>query len=408
MSPINEKNILNMNKLCVNITALFACILTLEAVEIDPLGYVTVNLAGDSDSYVNIPFKRSPEFVGVASALSANGTYDAGEPFTDGNNSGSWDNGETFTDTNNVIALGGTPGLTVNQFVYVAVTQPKRYYVFLKSGTRAGMYYSVVSNAAASLTVDTAGDDLSTAINSTTTLEVIPYDTLGSIFPGGVGVNPSPSHSAASRQSEVLIPDLSTAGKDLAFPQSYYYYSGTAGPGAGWRKAGFVGTLANDDVLLPDTFFAVRHNVATSTSLTFTGTVQMARLATPLGTLGVTDQDNAVALPFATEMTLAQLKLYESGAFVGSSSHSAGTRQDEVLVWDNSVIGKNKAATTSYYYYTGTAGLGAGWRKASVPGTLADNDLVIGPTKSIVIRKKATAQPATFLWSVLPPYVPTN
>ncbi len=400
-----------MNKLCVTITALFACILTMQAVEIDPLGYVTVNLAGNSDSYVYIPFKRAPEFVGVASTLSANGTYDSGEPFTDGNNSGSWDNGEAFTDTNNVIALGGTPGLTVNQFVYVAVTQPKRYYVFLKSGTRAGMYYTVVSNAAASLTVDTAGDDLSTAINSTTTLEVIPYDTLGSIFPGGVGVHSSATHSASSnvRLSSVLIPDHVTAGKNLAFPISYYYYSGTAAPGAGWRRAGFSGTIANDDILLPDTFFAVRHNIATATTVTFSGTVQMAQLTTPIGTIAAsTDQDNAVALPFATEMTLAQLKLYESGAFVGSATHSTAARQDVVLVWDNGVPGKNKAADATYYYYTGTNPPGQGWRKSGDSGTLVDNTIVVGPNKAIAIRKKATAQAGSVLWTVRPPYVPAN
>lgn len=396
-----------MNKLRLFLIALCALPLLSKAVETDPAGFVTVDLAGNSDSYVYIPFKRSAEFVGTAASLSANGTYDAGEPFTDGNSNQIWDNGETFTDTSNVIALTGTPGLTINQFVYVSGTQPKHYYVFLKSGTRVGMYYSVVSNAVASLTVDTAGDDLTTAINSTTTLEVIPYDTLGSVFPAGAGVNLSASHSAGLRQSEVLIPDLSAAGKNLAFPRSYYYYSGTAGLGAGWRKAGVIGAIANDDILLPDTFFAVRHNVATATSLTFTGTVQMAELATPLGTIaGSTDQDNAVALPFATEMTLAQLKLFESGAFVGSSSHSAGVRQDEVLVWDNSVLGKNKAADTSYYYYTGTAGVGPGWRKAGVVGTLADNDVVIGPNKGIVIRKKASAQPVTVLWTVRPPYVP--
>jgi uncharacterized protein (TIGR02597 family) len=407
MSPINEKNIPNMNKLCVTITALFACILTMQAVEIDPLGYVTVNLAGNSDSYVYIPFKRAPEFVGVASTLSANGTYDSGEPFTDGNNSGSWDNGEAFTDTNNVIALGGTPGLTVNQFVYVAVTQPKRYYVFLKSGTRKGMYYTVVSNAAASLTVDTAGDDLSAAINSSTTLEVVPYDTLGSIFPGGAGVNPSSSHAGASRQSEILIPDHITAGKNLAFGESYYYYSGVAGLGPGWRKAGFAGVLANDAILLPDNLFAVRHNIASGTTLTFSGTVQMAQLTTPINTIaGSIDQDNAVALPFATEMTLGQLKLYESGAFVGSSSHAGASRQDEVLVWDNSVIGKNKAADASYYYFTGTSGVGPGWRKAGFAGIIADNDIVIGPNKGIVIRKKSTGSATTSLWTVKPPYVP--
>lgn len=400
-----------MKTLYLSLTALCVCILTAQAVETDPIGFVTVNLAGNSDSYVYIPFKRSPEFVGVASTLSANGTYDAGEPFTDGNSNGAWDNGETFTDTNNVITLGGTPALTVNQFVYVAVTQPKTYYVFLKTGTRAGMYYTVVSNAAASLTVDTAGDDLSTAINSNTNLEVVPYDTFGSIFPGGAGVHPSASHSASTsvRLSSVFIPDHATAGKNLAFPVSYYYYSGVSAPGPGWRRAGFSGTIANDDILLPDTFFAVRHNISTATAVTFTGTVQMAQLTTPIGTIAAsTDQDNAVALPFATEMTLAQLKLYESGAFVGSATHSTGARQDVVLVWDNSVSGKNKAADATYYYYTGANSPGPGWRKSGDSGTLVDNDVVVGPNKGIVIRKKAAAQAATVLWTVRPPYVPAN
>lgn len=396
-----------MKKLYMSLAALFACILSSKAVETDPIGFVTVNLAGNSDSYVYIPFKRSPEFAGMASGLSANGTYDAGEPFTDGNSNGAWDNGEMFADTNNVIALSGTPALTANQFIYVAVTQPKRYYVFLKTGTRAGMYYTVVSNADASLTVDTAGDDLSTAIDSTTTLEVIPYDTFDSIFPGGAGVNPSSSHSIAVRQSEVLIPNHSSAGTDLASSISYYYYSGVSGAGPGWRKAGVSAVVANDDVLMPDTFFVVRHNVAADTAITFTGTVQMSQLTTPIGTItNSLDQDNAVALPFATQVTLAQLKLFESGAFAGSSSHSIALRQDQVLVWDNSDIGKNKAAGTSYYYYTGASGLGPGWRKSGVTGTIANDDVVIGPTKGIVIRKKSNGSPATALWSVKPPYVP--
>ena len=396
-----------MKKLCLSLTALCAFGLISGAVETDPAGFVTVNLAGNSDSYEYIPFKRSPEFAGLASALSANGTYDAGEPFTDANSNGVRDNGETFTDTNNVIALGGTPSLTVNQFVYVAVSQPKTYYVFLKTGTRAGMYYTVVSNAAASLTVDTAGDDLSTAINSTTTLEVVPYDTFGSIFPGGAGVNPSSSHSISVRQTEVLIPNHSSAGTDLASSVSYYYYSGVSGAGPGWRKAGVSAVVANDDVLMPDTFFVVRHNIATGTTLTFTGTVQMSQLATPIGTIANSlDQDNAVALPLATELTLAQLKLFESGAFAGSSSHSIAVRQDQVLVWDNSDIGKDKAAGTSYYYYTGASGLGPGWRKSGVTGVIANNDVVTGPTKGIVIRKKSNGAPATVLWSVKPPYVP--
>ncbi|MBE2285560.1 MAG: TIGR02597 family protein [Prosthecobacter sp.] len=386
------------------------CLPLANAVETEPVGFVTVELAGNSDSYVYIPFKRPPAFVGAAASLSSNGVYDVGEPFTDNNPAnGVRDAAEAFTDTNNVITLAGTPGLTASQFVYSAGVQSNRYYVFLKTGTRIGMYYTVVGNDTGSVTVDLAGDDIAAAgaITESTTLEVIPYDTLGTIFPSGAGVNPSTSHSIATRQSEVLIPNLGSAGTNLASPVSYYYYNGVAGAGPGWRKAGVSAVIANDDVLLPDAFFTVRHNISTATSLTFTGSVQMSQLTTPVGTIAnSTDQDNAVALPFATEQTLAQLKLWESGVFAGSSSHSLATRQDQVLVKDSSVIGKNKAAGTSYYYYTGATAPGPGWRKSGVSSVIANDDIVVSPTKVIVIRKKSTGAPVSALWTVKPPYVP--
>lgn len=366
-------------KKTLSLVVLLTLLSSARAVESDPAGFTTLTLLGNTDSYIYIPFKRNPAFVGMASSLAGG----------------------------NVISIAGTPGFTANQFVYAAGTQPNRYYVFLKSGTRAGVYYTITSNDTTSITVDTAGDDLTSAITSTTSLEIIPYDTLGTIFPSGVGVHPSSSHSIAVRQSEILLPNNTSAGTNLASSISYYYYSGTAGVGPGWRKAGVTGTIANDDILVPDTFFVVRHNIGTNTSLTFTGTVQMSQLATPVGTINTsTDQDNAVALPFATELTLAQLKLFESGTFAGSSSHSIATRQDQVLVWDNTVSGKNKAADVSYYYYTGTAGAGAGWRRSGITGTVANNDVVIGPNKGIIIRKKSGGAPATALWSVKPPYVP--
>lgn len=345
----------------------------------DPVGFITVNAAGNADSFSFIPFKRTPEYAGAV--------------LTPGGVAGS------------VVTIAGTPNFTANQFVYVAGTQPKKYYALFTSGPKLGMYYSVTANGTNTLTLDPAGDDISGV--SGATLNVIPYDTLGSVFPGGQGVNGSSSHSAATRQTEILIPDNLTPGTDLAAAKSYYYYTGAAGAGPGWRQAGFSGVIANDDILNPDTPFIVRHNVASGTSITFMGTVHMGTLSTPIGTIGAgQDQDNAVSLPIASNMTLAQSKLFESGAFVGSSSHSATLRQDQLLIWDNTIPGKDKAADRSYYYYTGAAGNGPGWRLAGDAATVRNSDVVFTSTIGASIRKKSAGAPASVIWSVKPPYVP--
>jgi uncharacterized protein (TIGR02597 family) len=345
----------------------------------DPVGFITVNAAGNSDSYTFIPFKRTPEYAGAV--LTPNGV------------------------AGSVITIAGTPNFTANQFVYVAGTQPKKYYVLLTSGPKVGMFYTITANGTNTLTLDPAGDDISGV--SGATLNVIPYDTLGSIFPGGQGVNGSSTHSVGARQTEILIPDNSTPGIDLASAKSYYYYTGTAGVGPGWRLAGAIGALANDEILYPDTPFIVRHNVATGTSVTFMGTVHMGTLTTPVGTISAgVDQDVPVSLPIAANLTLAQTKLFESGAFAGSANHSVGSRQDQLLIWDNTIAGKDKAADRSYYYYTGTAGNGPGWRLAGDIGTVRNNEVVFTSATGIAIRKKATGTSAGAIWSVKPPYVP--
>jgi hypothetical protein len=77
--------------------------------------------------------------------------------------------------------------------------------------------------------------------------------------------------------------------------------------------------------------------------------------------------------------------------------------EDETI---SSVIGKNKGSGISYYYFTETSGVGRGWRKSGVPNVIAIDDVVIGTTKVIVIRKKSPGGPITSLWTVKPPYVP--
>ena len=338
----------------------------------DPVGFVKVDYQGNSDSYSSIPFKRTPEYAGSLASVSGN-----------------------------QLTASGTPNF--GNLVYAAGTQPKTYYVLFTSGPKLGLFYTITANTATTVTVDPLGDDISGV--AAATFQVIPYDTLGTLFPGGQGVVGSAAHGLAVRKTEILIPDHTTAGANLAATAPYYYYTGIAGAGPGWRRQGATGTIVNDGVLYPDSTFIVRQNDGTASNTTFMGTVHMKSLAATIGTIDAnTKQDNAVALPIPAELNLTQSNLFESGAFVGSTAHGLAVRKDELLVWDNAVAGKNKAADRIYYYYTGVAGVGPGWRLQGASGTVANTDIVIAPNGGIVIRKAATPAPGTVTWTVLPPY----
>jgi uncharacterized protein (TIGR02597 family) len=133
----------------------------------------------------------------------------------------------------------------------------------------------------------------------------------------------------------------------------------------------------------------------------------MGQISLPLSTRAEnTNQDIALGIPVAADQTLSQSNLFQSGAFVGSSSHSIASRQDELLVWNNAVSGKNKAADATYYYYTGAAAPGQGWRLAGSTGVLRDSEVVITAGKAFAIRKKSSGPVSTVFWTVTPSYVP--
>lgn len=371
----------------------------------NPLGYTEVALAGNSDTYLFVPFKRTPALVTTVAAIGFNGQYDEGEPFVDVDLDGQRDASETYTDTSNVLTLPEGVVLQQGQFVYSQGTQPNSYYVSFRSGSKAGIFCPVVANGVNTVVVDAMGYDLA-AVTGQIVIEVAPYHTLGTVFPNGQGIHPSASHSASARPTSVLLPNHDVAGKNLAFDQIYYYYSGSE---PGWRKSGFPEVLANDTVLPPDSFFIVRNNDPSGTTLVFAGDVHVAKFTTPLNTLAANvDQDNFVAAPVPVEMRLRDLNLIESGAFVPSSSHSAGVRQDTLLVWYNTSLGFNRAADAIYYYFSGTSGAGPGWRKSGTPLVLANDDVVMSSSRVFLIRKKATPVPSSSLWSVTPPYVPAE
>ncbi|MGH8048381.1 MAG: TIGR02597 family protein, partial [Chthoniobacterales bacterium] len=268
---------------------------------------------------VSVPFKRASAFIGKVASCAGN-----------------------------VITVQGAPAWSTSpqQFVYAAGTQPNTYYAFIRSGAREGTCFTVTGNGSASLTVDLAGTDL-TGVDSTTSIEVVPYWTLGTVFPAGAGVHASAGE--ASRLTEVLVPDVTANGINSPPARTYYFSSGK------WKQVGQGDAVKDDDCLLPDSFITIRHRVATATVLSPAGDVILSKLSIPLATATSGKQDNFVSLARPVAVSLDDSGLVSSGAFASSPNNLA--RTDELLVFDNNTANTGKSASVVYFYAAGM------WRK---------------------------------------------
>ncbi len=328
----------------------------------EPVGYNTISLLANSDTYVSVPFYRPAAFVGQAASVAGN-----------------------------VVTVSGTPGWTANQFVRAAGTQPNTYYAFIRNGTKEGNFYTITANSSNTLTLDLNGDTL-TGIAADTSISVIPYWTLGTLFPpADAGSSFTSSASPLAIQTYVLIPNLEASGINLSVSASYYFYNGA------WRLFGQDATVSrNDDILLPDSYFIVR-NGSTGGTLVSTGNVQTRKFTIPLLTETGTRQDNPVAIARPIPVTLADSGLISSGAFATSTSPL--NLADTLLVFDNTTSSRNKAASATYYYYNNA------WRKFGADASQDfGNTVVFSPGTGVQIRKAATAGGATSIWINSPTY----
>ena len=313
-----------------------------------PVGFVALPALANSDTRVSVPLARASVYQDAVASVA--GT---------------------------VLTVTGTPGWTTNQFVQSLPSQPDSYYVQFKTGSAAGHFYTVTANAAATLTVDwnggtpgvTAGDEF----------ELIPYWTLDTLFPASdAGVSFTASPSAASHNTELLFPDVTSTGINLPASATYYFFNGA------WRKVGEADTTSFDSTaLVPDTY-VIQRNGSAASQLTIVGSVVTGPLAVMVAAQGGSaKQDNPVALRFAGTVTLAQSNLVGSGAFQASTS--ALLRKDELLVYDNAAAGINKPAAATYYFFNGA------WRKVGSASSVDfGSTAVFAPGTGVLLRKAGT------------------
>jgi uncharacterized protein (TIGR02597 family) len=337
-----------------------ACLLPYRVLSQDvvspPSGFYRLDLLGNSDTVVSLPFLRPEAYMGLVAS------YD----------------GSLITVTN-------SPAWPANQYVYQAGTQSNTYFALFLSGVKEGNYYTVTNNGADTLSVDLNGDSL-TGLAANDRLAVVPYWTFGTVFPGGNGIHVSPA--AYRRVTEVLMPDLTSVGINLSANKTYYFYQGS------WKAIGMGSQNRDDDVLLPDTYFIVRQNTNLTTTLTVQGSLATSKWVIPLGMSSSSKQDHPVSLPRAVGVSLRDSGLIESGAF--RPSPFTYSRLDELLTFDNTAIGMNKSPIGTYYYWS------SAWRKIGQGATDVGDTLVFEPGTGVIIRKGVGTETAG--WTNPPNY----
>ena len=128
------------------------------------------------------------------------------------------------------------------------------------------MIYDITDNSTNALTVNTNGDAIN-AIASGTQVRIVPHWTLATAFTLGQSVVGSATFG--NPPTQVLLPSQTTVGTDLLPAATYYYYTGTAAGGPGWRQlGGTITTLHNTDVLKAGAGFIVRKR-GTATAASF-------------------------------------------------------------------------------------------------------------------------------------------
>jgi uncharacterized protein (TIGR02597 family) len=310
-------------------------------------------LLGNSDTIVSLPYTRAGVVAQTVSAVSAN-----------------------------VITVSGTPNWLPNQFVYSAGVQTNTYFVRFDSGADAGKLYPITANGANNVTLNLGADSLGSVVSGDI-LSIEAYWTPATTFPNGAGIFASPT--PGNRFTEVLVPDTTSAGINLSAAKVLYFNAGA------WKQVG-SNTNHNDDPFSPNSFLIVRHNVGTNSTLMVLGSVVGGALSIPLMTSASIQQDNAVALARPVIVSLNDSGLINSGAF--AASPLPGSRTDELQVFDNTVVQKNKSSSAIYYYWSGA------WRKVGAGTTDVGSDQIFTPGTGMVIRKGTNNAAAT--WVNLP------
>jgi len=233
-----------------------------------PVGFTNITCSGSSDTIVSLPLARPTEYVGQIASVSGSILTIAGSPswtasqwvYAQGSQPKTYyveiggvvtaiagtvsttgvDNVVTGVGTTFTTAVAVGNGLIINGSYFVVAsivsdtslttTVPSRVAASAATASvsvspNEGRIYTVTANDASSLTIALNGDSIS-SIQANTSISIIPYWTLNSVFPAGdANTSYIPTISPLSRQTQILIPDYVSSGINLSAPILYIYYN---------------------------------------------------------------------------------------------------------------------------------------------------------------------------------------
>lgn len=302
-----------------------------------------------------------------------------------------------------VLRVSGSPDLSTQDRVVLALGQnatwsndslKDTHYVRFTSGARAGHWYDIAANTAASLTLDLNGGD-GTSLAAGDGFLVVEYWTLDSLFPPSSQrtFHQSIGNLGYQQKSKLLIPNVKETGTELPADGVYFLTA------EGWKQSTVGFPLAGDTILPPGLPFIIRHpDGVDATDFEPEGRVLRSRDSLVLAQAQSINQDNIVAVFRPVDLLISNSGLDES-AFVSSASHAVGERKDELLLFDNSLPNFNKSPTAIFYKLSNS------WFKeqaGGVPSPVTPSD-VLSASSGLIIRK-SKGNNASAVWNNDPSY----
>lgn len=350
------------SKILYSLAAIALAQVSLQAVETNPVGFVSVTVPANSDAILAVPLNRAATFTGVVNAVAGN-----------------------------VITVTGTPGWTANQLIFngpgdAGTDQLNTYALQLASGAKEGLIGKITAhgtgtNPTVTLTLD-AGDDL-TGILAGDQFDIMPYWT-PSLLAKGVPVG-----------TQILGFQAPNPGINLGNSEQF------ACSGVDTWEDEFTLNDATHTPINFGTSIILRNNSGTQLSLSFVGNVPMSahrvRLVTKANNVA---QDNAFGFMSPVPESLSSI----GNPAVVVGQQTANLLQipvavgDQIIGFDNSQSGINKSSSVQYTW-TGTA-----WEDDF---TLSEIDYTtkLQPGFGYIFRRAATSTATSVVWARLPSYL---